>query len=195
MRKAAVLVALALSGCATAPAKHEGEASSLSSPALAQLADWRASGRMAVRTANGGFSANFDWQERPGHGEISVSGPFGAGATHISRSDDWIRIENGHGPPVQVAAPFTDLEPAVSAQLGAPLPLDTLRFWILGVPAPGLPSDAGGAGAFTQSGWTVHPEQPVSVDGAPAALPHRITLERESTRIKVVVDTWTVGGA
>ena len=193
MRRAALLVALALGGCATAPPIRE--AAALSSPALVLLEDWRASGRMAVHTANGGFSASFDWRERPGHGEISVSGPFGAGATHISRSDQRIRIDTGRGPPVQVEAPFTDLEPALSAQLGAPLPLDTLRFWILGVPAPGLPSDAVSAGAFTQSGWTVRPEQPVTVAGAPGPLPHRVTLERDSTRIKVIVDAWTVGGA
>ena len=119
MRRAVLLVALALGGCATAPAVREAP---LSSPALVLLEDWRASGRMAVRTADGGFSASFDRRERPGHGEISVSGPFGAGAAHNSRSDDWIRIDTGRGPPVQVAAPFTDLEPALSAQLGAPLP-------------------------------------------------------------------------
>jgi outer membrane lipoprotein LolB len=190
MRRAAVLVALALAGCASAPAVREG--APLSSPALVQLVDWRASGRMAVQTESGGFSANFDWRERSGHGEISVSGPFGAGATHISRSDQRIRIDTGRGPPVEVVAPFTDLDPVLTAQLGAPLPLDTLRFWMLGVPAPGLPSDTVSAG-FTQSGWTVHPEQPVTVAGAPAALPHRVTLERDSTRIKVVVDAWTVG--
>jgi outer membrane lipoprotein LolB len=190
MRRAALLLALALGGCATTPAIREAPA--LSSPALAELADWRASGRMAVQTGSGGFSANFDWQERPGHGEISVSGPFGAGATHISRSDEWIRIDTGRGAPVEVAAPFTDLEPVLSAQLGAPLPLDTLRFWMLGIPAPGVPSEAASPG-FTQSGWTVRPEQPVAVAGAPAALPHRLTLERDSTRIKVVVDAWTVG--
>jgi len=61
--------------------------------AIARLETWQATGRLAVRTAQDGFSAHFDWRQVPGDGELSVRGPFGAGAARISIAADRIRIE------------------------------------------------------------------------------------------------------
>jgi outer membrane lipoprotein LolB len=160
--------------------------------AITALASWQASGRVAVRTGNDGFSASFDWRELAGHGELGVRGPFGAGAVRITRSDERIVIEQGGAPPLEVAAPFEALEPELVARLGFPLPLDPLRFWVLGVPAPGRPVDGDGS-AFRQDGWQVTVAEFVPVPGAPGPLPARLTLNRDRTRIRVVVDHWQVG--
>ena len=190
---AVVALLLAASSCAPVPVRPVGAA--LGASELLAFKSWRATGRLAVRTADDGFSASFEWQERPDLGQIDVHGPFGTAGTRITRSPQTIRIDNGHGAPIEVAAPFTDLEPALTTELGAPLPLETLRFWILGVPSPDLPSSSSGAGRFTQAGWTVQAEEPVAVLGAPAALPHKVTLERAQTRIRVVIDSWAAAGA
>jgi len=161
--------------------------------AITSLETWQATGRVAVRTGNDGFSASFDWRELAGHGELGVRGPFGAGAVHITRSDERIVIEQGGAPPLEVAAPFVARAPAHVARLGFPLPLDPLRYWVLGVPAPGRPADGDG-GAFRQDGWQVTVAEFVTVPGAPGPLPARLTLSRDRTRIRVVVDHWQVGG-
>lgn len=195
---AAALLALAgLAGCATVPRPPPSAAPAPAArDALAAFDAWHASGRVAVRTAQDGWNASFDWREAPDHGELAVRGPFGAGAARVVRTPQLIRIESGSAAPLEVPAPFDALEPALAARLGVPLPLEALRFWVLGVPAPGAPSEAVDAGAgpdvtaFRQSGWTVRVEGFVAVAGAPAPLPHKVAVERDATRIRVVVDRW-----
>jgi outer membrane lipoprotein LolB len=73
------------------------------------------------------------------------------------------------------------------------LPLAELRWWLLGIPAPGdaeLNQDAasGEIHGFVQSGWRV-----VINSRAPDlgfALPRRLTAEREGARMKLLVETW-----
>jgi outer membrane lipoprotein LolB len=182
--------AAALAGCATVPTAPVAPPPAADArAALASFDDWRAAGRVAVKTAGDGWSANFDWHERDGRGELGVRGPFGAGAARITRSADRIRIEQGDGPPIDVPAPFDALEPTLRERLGAPLPLEQLRWWLVGVPAPEEPSVPAVQG-FEQAGWTVRVDEYASVPGAPAPLPRRLVLERDGTRIRVVVDRW-----
>jgi outer membrane lipoprotein LolB len=188
---AVVVLIVLLGGCRTLPAPGVAVPDATARAALAGLADWRADGRVAVRTGSEGFSASFDWHESGGQGELGVRGPFGAGAVHISRSAERIRIESGSAPALEVAAPFETLEPALAARLGFPLPIDSLRYWVLGVPAPGLAS-SDAADGFVQAGWTVAVAEYVAVPGAPGALPARLVLTRATTRIRVVVDRWQV---
>jgi outer membrane lipoprotein LolB len=187
-----VAAAAWLAGCATVP---PGPAMPPPAPsaqaALATFDDWRATGRVAVKTAQDGWSASFDWREADGRGELGVRGPFGAGAARITRTESLVRIESGSAEPVEVAAPFDALEPALVERLGMPLPLAQLRWWILGVPAPGAPSVGAGA-AFEQSGWQVRIDEYTAVGGAPAPLPRRLVIERDATRIRVVVDRWAL---
>lgn len=183
---------LALAGCATVP-QGPGMAVPAPTPAaqasLAAFDDWRATGRVAVKTARDGWSASFDWQEADGRGELGVRGPLGAGSARITRTAALVRIEGGSTEPLDVPAPFDTLEPALVDRLGFPLPLEQLRWWIVGIPAPGVAS-VGEGSAFEQSGWRVRVDEYTAVAGAPAPLPRRVVLERDTTRIRVIVDGW-----
>ena len=190
----ALAAALAgLAGCHAMPTRPVAGPDAGERSAITALATWQATGRVAVRAGSDGFSANFDWQEAAGRGELGVRGPFGAGAVRIRRSDERIVIESGGAAPIEVAAPFEALEPELVARLGFALPLEPLRYWMLGVPAPGRPADGGG-GEFRQDGWQITVGDYVPVAGAPGPLPARVTLRRDATRIRVVVDRWRVGG-
>ncbi|MBS0395594.1 MAG: outer membrane lipoprotein LolB, partial [Proteobacteria bacterium] len=186
MKRALALGALvvALGGCRALPVAPIGPPDDAGRAALAALPAWHATGRVAVRAGAEGFSASFDWREAGGHGELGVHGPFGAGGVRLERSAERIVIESAGAPPLAIAAPFEALEPQLVARLGFPLPLEPLRFWVLGVPAPGLPVDGGGS-EFRQAGWQVSVGAFVAVAGAPAPLPARLTLAREGTRIRV----------
>lgn len=183
--------AFVLAACATVPPAAVAPPEPAAATAVAAMPAWRATGRVAIRTPQDGWSASFDWTERDGRGEANVRGPFGAGAAQITRTDDSIRIVTGRGEPIDVPAPFDALEPALVERLGFPLPLDQLRYWLLGVPAPGRES-AGTPGEFQQAGWAVRAADYAPADGAPAPLPRRLVLTREGTRIRVVVDRWDV---
>jgi outer membrane lipoprotein LolB len=153
---------------------------------------WTAQGRVAVRTLNEGFSATFRWRETPAEGQIEVRGAFGAGATRIVRHDDLIAIETADGQPLEVAPPYASLDAVLEARLGFALPITSLRFWVMGIPAPGRPVE-GTAGEFQQDGWHVTSSLYSVVRGAPGALPTRIELTRTGTRVRLLVDAWQIG--
>lgn len=184
---------VALAACHGLPSRPDLGPAPEARALVASIPDWRARGRVAVRSAAGGFSASFDWHQTGERGELGVHGPFGAGAARISRTPELIRIESGQGPPVEVPWPFATLEPALTARLGFPLPIESLRYWVLGVPAPGLSSEERSGSEFRQAGWTVSLAGFGPVNGAPGPLPSRLVLTRESTRIRVIIDTWHVG--
>jgi outer membrane lipoprotein LolB len=192
IRAAALVVAAGIAtGCATVPRAPVVAPSSQAQATLATLDGWHAAGRVAVKTGTDGWNASFDWREAAGRGELGVRGPFGAGAARIVRTAESITIEQGSSAPIEVPAPFDTLEPVLVERLGAPLPLAQLRWWLVGIPAPDLPSHGGG-NAFEQSGWQVRVDEYVPVAGAPAPLPRRLVLERDTARIRVVVDRWDV---
>ena len=192
-RRAGLALLLALAGCGSAPTRPVAAVDPAARVALAALDAWHATGRVAVRAGGEGYHVSFDWRQLGGRGELAVRGPFGAGAARISVEPALILIESGRDPPLDLAAPFGAAESALVARLGFPLPLEPLRYWVLGVPAPDLPSTAAGSD-FEQSGWRVAVTEYAVVAGAPAPLPARLELRRSSTRIRLVVDHWQVGG-
>jgi outer membrane lipoprotein LolB len=161
--------------------------------AMRAFESWQAHGRIAVRAGDEGFSARFDWRQGAGLGDLSVRGPFGAGTAHLTITPQRIRIESGNAPPIEVEAPFAELEPTLVARLGFPLPLSALRYWLLGVPAPEPQVAIGPDGAFEQLGWRIEPRGFAVAADAPGPLPGQVQLSRGTTRIRVLVDLWQAG--
>jgi outer membrane lipoprotein LolB len=192
LRGPALAALLALAACHSNPPRTDLRPAAAAWPNLVAIATWRAHGRVAVRSATEGFSASFDWREADGRSELDVRGPLGAGAAHITRTADSIRIDTGSAAPIDVPAPFDRLEGELTARLGFPLPIEPLRYWMLGAPAPDRPSASTPTG-FEQDGWAIALAAFAPVAAAPAPLPSRLTLSRAGTQIKVAVSDWTVG--
>jgi outer membrane lipoprotein LolB len=81
----------------------------------------------------------------------------------------------------------------IERRLGFSLPLAELRWWLLGIPAPGeatLEQDGvtGEIRGFRQNGWQVNVEARAPAMGF--ALPRRLTAQREGARLKLAVDRW-----
>jgi outer membrane lipoprotein LolB len=78
-------------------------------------------------------------------------------------------------------------------RLGFELPVDHLRFWLLGVPDPSAPvelkrNDQGRASQLTQDDWTIDYDRYMPVDGD--VLPAHLVLSRAGVRVRIVVDRW-----
>jgi len=78
-------------------------------------------------------------------------------------------------------------------RLGVELPIDHLRFWLLGVPDPGAAfdfkrNDQDRASQLTQDGWTVDYDRYMPVDAD--LLPAHVVLSREGVRVRIAVDRW-----
>lgn len=187
---AAAVVALALAGCAAPPRAPEGE----TRPDPAVLNQWSASGRMAVAAGNDGGSGSFDWAQDGTTSRLDLRGPLGAGAVRLVVTPQTLSLADGSGRVLDADVARADLQ----ARLGADLPWDHLRYWLLGLPAPGVEAtvrdqDAVPWRVIEQAGWRLAYDSFEVVGGL--SLPTRLTAEREAVRVRVIVDAWRPGVA
>jgi outer membrane lipoprotein LolB len=152
---------------------------------LQQLAAWQLDGRAAVAVGTQGWQATLNWQQRGEWTELHVSGPLGVGALMLKRTPDGLSL-NGAPPSDAVAAQLQE-------RLGFALPIDQLRFWLLGVPQPGAPfevkrNDQERASQLVQGEWTIDYDRYMPVDGD--VLPAHLVLNREGARVRIAADRW-----
>ena len=182
---ALLLVSVLLAACAVTPRAPVAPGAAIDPERVAQ---WSASGRLAMAVANDGGSGSFDWQQDGARTELQVRGPFGVGALRIVTDGVLLSVTDGDGQGLDAEAAREQLR----ARLGADLPLAELRYWMLGLPAPGpdvhISGDARGVRTIEQAGWQVAYEPFTSVDGW--AAPTRLVAARANVRIKVIVDDW-----
>ena len=136
-------------------------------------------GRVAVASGEDGFSGNLRWLQRPTLTRLELDGPLGVGG---------VRYEFTPG-----------ADPAALEQaLGAPVPLASLRYWLLGVPDPdptlvaeeSLEHGEARLATLRQAGWEIAYPRYAPVAGSRLELPQRIEVRREGLRLRVWVDAW-----
>jgi len=186
----AAVVALALAGCAAPPRAPEGG----TRPDPEILNQWSASGRMAVAAGNDGGSGSFDWAQDGTTSRLDLRGPLGAGAVRLVVTPQTLSLADGSGRVLDADVARADLQ----ARLGADLPWDHLRYWLIGLPAPGVEAtvrdqDAAPWRVIEQAGWRLAYDSFEVVAGL--SLPRRLTAEREAVRVRVIVDAWRPGVA
>ena len=189
------LVALGvLAGCRTAPpAAAVGPGADAPWPeqraALEKLERYGLNGRVAVAANGQGFSASLRYQQMPGGSNLALDGPLGIGGLRVVLEGKELGIATSRGEKLDGDAARAELE----LRLGFALPLAELRWWLLGIPAPGdatLTQDTGTGEIrdFVQAGWRVSINSRAA--GLGFSLPQRLTAEREGARLKLLVERW-----
>ncbi len=188
MRAAALLPLICLAGCAALPPAAPPAGLAQRQAELSAIDNWQLRGRVAVAVDGEGTSASVDWRQSGAVSEISLSGPFGAGALAVSLDAGSLAVEDGSGARLQGA----DAESLLADRLGARVPLAALRYWVLGIPSPTEPYRVlEGSQAFEQYGWSVLAELS---EATPAGmLPGRLTILRGTTRLRLAVSRWELG--
>lgn len=198
-RAALLAGASCLSACATlnghAPQGTADEAAWQSRlTRLGALASWELSGRVGVITAKDGGSGSLDWKQRGTELTFDFRGPLGAGAIHMQGDATALHIQSSRGDDLVSTDPEQDL----TANLHMPMPVLSMRYWMLGIPDPGAPytkvADARGEPlSLDQRDWQVEYQEYADVQGY--ALPVRFTLSRGEVHIKVAVSQWVLAPA
>jgi outer membrane lipoprotein LolB len=145
-------------------------------------------------TENGG-SGSFDWQQQRDVSDVAIHGPIGIGSVNLKLRGDAahprVELRSSNGQSFEGDAAWRELE----ARLGAPVPAGYLRYWMLGVPAPGehqwLARDPQGSATLEQSGWQIEYQQ--YSDDPGARVPVRIRALNGAARVRIVVDQWHLG--
>lgn len=144
-------------------------------------------GRVSVIAAEEGLVAGWVWRQRATRTQVDLKGPAGLGARR------W-QFEAGADGSLDSGA-LADWR-SWEKTLGVALPVTSMRYWLLGVPHPSKPAEetvlAGESrlAALSQDGWEVRFLDYAQVGSAGVALPSRLELTREASRVRVVVRAW-----
>ena len=187
MRRAALILILAMAGCASAPRLPEPVDWSQRKAQLLSLQAWRMTGRVAVSVDGEGASASIDWRQAGTTSDLALSGPLG-----VVLDPSGLSLQDGSGNSVR----GDDAARVLTERLGTEIPLAALRYWVLGVPAPGMPAEetAGPDGRLVrieQAGWQVGIDRYSSA--VAGGLPARLDATRDGARLRLVVSRWEVG--
>lgn len=150
---------------------------------------WEFHGRIGVSQADEGFNGKLWWWQRDDDFRASISGPLGAGTVRIAGFGSTFTITDKDGTEVEIL----DAEFELQAMYGWTIPVDSLRFWALGIPHPGHPATLGfdGTGLLAtleQQGWRVTIDQYRQAAGQP--MPRRLTALNEQGKVVLVIDDW-----
>ena len=155
---------------------------------LQAIRDFVLSGRIAELGLTGN-RADLKWTQKAAHFEVRVSGPLGVGALLLSGVPDAVTIRTKDG-----VLQTRDPSDFMQQQLGWSLPVARLRYWVLGLPAPGsAPSlllDAQGrAATLQQDGWNMQYLEYQTVGAL--ALPRKLEMADGTHSFRLVIDQWS----
>ncbi len=196
IRAGRLCLLLAVAGCSVTPSVPPPE--NLESiyhdraQRLHGLDDWALLGRLSIDDSHDGGSGRLHWQRSANEMQLDFRGSLGQGAWRLHVGPGQARLERGDGS-VTAAESIDEL---VQAEMGWSVPVEALRWWVLGVAAPGgddaLELDARGRPiALAQLGWTVRYDRYLPVGDL--QLPGRLEATRGSYRVRLAVKRWTLG--
>ncbi|MDX1515527.1 MAG: lipoprotein insertase outer membrane protein LolB [Woeseiaceae bacterium] len=188
-----LLLALAmLGGCATPRGEQLPDLSDwdFRSRVLAEIDEFEFVGRIAVQAAGDGFNGKLRWYQDQAQFRASLSGPLGIGTVRIEGDGDVVEITDKDGATTVLA----DVEQDLYYRYGWTIPVQSLRFWALGIPDPRVPAetvfnDEGELTQLVQRGWTVAASRYRDVGGG-QPMPQRLVAENADTEVRLVIDRW-----
>jgi outer membrane lipoprotein LolB len=158
--------------------------------AVAALSSWEFAGKVSIKTATSAENARLRWSQQPDKLRLEVSGPMGLQPFVLEREGSSLRVfRDKHWQSLATATG------ALEAELGWPLPLPLLSWWLRGLPDPAVAvttrelSD-GRLQTLEQDGWLLRYDAYAEVDGI--KLPSRIRFQREDVSGKILLKRWTI---
>jgi len=153
--------------------------------------DWTLNARIAAHNVDDGWSGKLHWQQGVDTYRVSFNAPFGQGGLQLDGGPGQVEMRTSDGQ-IMVA---TDAESLLVQQFGWRLPLNSLRYWVRGVPVPKSETapllafnEAGQLSRMQQSRWQI--EYPAYRQVGGLMLPRKVYLENEDMSVRLVIDLW-----
>ncbi len=184
-----LLIAYGLGGCAPFVGRGISPRSTEVRQQLYAIKNWTLDGRIAVKAGKEGWNANLFWEHDGGQERLRIYGPFSQGAVSIILQNHMVYIDEGNG----IVTSSRDPDDLLKKRLGFSVPLGSLRFWVLGLPAPDMEyraelDDKGGLKGFEQQAWVLGFENFENVGNF--VMPQKMTIQGNQVRLRLVVDEW-----
>lgn len=160
----------------------------LRQPQLQQLTHWQLSGRLAVQNDHEAWHMSLNWQQRQERYDINIIAPLGQGAMQLHGDAVAVTLLTDEGETLHSSDP--DL--LLYQRLGWKVPVSALRYWVLGLPAPGDSTqqldEYGHLIHLTQAGWEI-----AFLDYQPwhgVELPRKVFIDNHQARVRLVISSW-----
>lgn len=188
-----IVFSLLLMSCSSSYKSFENDGSKELRAKLYQIETFQFNGKLGFRNSEEAFSVAINnWLQDADKYQIELSSTFfGLGAIELKGTAAWIEANEPGQEPVRSDYPnYT-----IKELLGSPLPIQRIRYWLRGIPAPQSKSqetlnEQGLLSTLEQDGWTIHLDRYHDVSNLP--LPGRIKIEQNDTRITLVVAQWSI---
>ena len=155
---------------------------------LRQLTHWQLSGRLAVQNDHEAWHMSLKWQQRQDRYSLNIIAPLGQGSMRLHGDATQVMLLTEDGKVINSSTP----ELLLYRQLGWKIPVSALRYWILGLPAPGdyLPTidEYGRLSHLQQDDWEIEfiDYQPqLGVD-----LPRKVFINNHHAAVKLIISSW-----
>ncbi len=187
----AAVVLRSLSACATQQGVNLPDISQWENrqAILGRLDKWQFNGRIGVKTGNDGFNGKLRWIQDEESFRATVSGPLGIGTVRIEGDRDGVEITDKDG----TATVLQDVEMELYYRYGWTIPVESLRYWVLGIPDPRVPAatefdDLDRVSRIEQRGWNVNVGAYREAGGQ--QMPARLVASSRETSVRLVIDKW-----
>jgi outer membrane lipoprotein LolB len=181
---------VALSACVTPPrVSPQAQTWEMRRAGLQQREQFELKARVAVAAGQEGFNARLRWRQQGAQSQLALDGPFGVGGAQVVLDGQTLRVRTSRGEELNDEAARGELR----ARLGFEPPLQSLRYWIQGVPDPATPAqemldDRQRLASLRQDGWEI--DYGSYLPSGDEWLPERMTLRREGVRVRLLIDGW-----
>ncbi|MEO1036151.1 MAG: lipoprotein insertase outer membrane protein LolB [Pseudomonadota bacterium] len=189
-----LLAALLLASCASLPPSqlpalptdYEGR-----EDILAEYDRWEVRGRVAIRTADDGFSAALNWRQSGERIDARLHGPLGRGTVLLEGDPEQLTLRHSDG----VVEVMDDPEQSIRWRYGWTVPFDSFRYWVLGIGDPALDGDLeiaenGLLKSLEQGRWRVDYRDYQRVGAA--ELPRKLIAVSDDVRLTIVLKDWHI---
>ena len=186
------LLLLLLTGCAATPTLVQPDdaqqAWQTHQQQMSAIQQWQLNGRLLTITGHETWNTGINWHQQAEHYRIMLIAPLGQGSLRIDGDLEQVTLQAHDSEPQQARDPETLL----ARQLGWHVPLTALRYWVLGLPAPGeyqhRINDFGLLQTLQQDGWEIEFRDYTERNGL--LLPGRIFANNHQAKVRLSIGEW-----
>lgn len=163
---------------------------------LQELPRFSLNGRVRLNAGEQSVMPSVNWEQQRDVTKVRLSSLLGTGGVQLEYSPARLQLTAGR----DVKLVDGDAQAELVRQIGFAPPFESLRYWILGIPAPGPVAstafdEAGLLQQLEQQGWKITYQRYVTVESAMGAarLPALLIASRDDLQLRLVVDRWRLG--
>lgn len=155
---------------------------------------WTIKGRIGIRTPDQSNSSNFSWQHHPQRQQFMLYGAFGNTYADILQTPEKATLALSDDEIYE----STDIEALLLRVMGHPLPIEHMRYWIMGIPYPDdsnklVYDEFGYLTRIHYQQWTISYKNYQSIASFDDIfLPTKITITDGQVILKLSVRNWSM---